>query len=130
MGDSKQLYVIFNSDFLDSLMVLGNSMEISYYYLEDVRKSISNPSALLNYESGIVDRYNNDQPLDVFGYWDQDRKELKIHLELGKYTYSNVVRDTSDTEDPKEFEYDYKNNFGIHEVDKLVRVIRFTNNNN
>ena len=46
MGDSKQLYVIFNSDFLDSLKVLGNSMEISYYYLEDVRKSISNPSAL------------------------------------------------------------------------------------
>lgn len=127
MGDSKQLYVIFDSDFLHDLEVLGNTMEISYYYLEDVRTSISNPNVLLDFHYG-VDRYNNDQPLDVYGYWDQDKKELKVHLGLGKYTYSNLVRSTSDDGDPEFFEYDYKDNSGVHEGDRLVRVIRFTYN--
>ena len=76
-----ELYVIFNPSFLSDCEILGNAITISHYYLEDVRSSsLDNIDSLLDFNYS-VDRYNNT-PIDVIGYWDCDRKELKIHISL------------------------------------------------
>ena len=86
-----QLYVIFNPKFLEDIETLGNSVTISYYYLEDVRGDIITLESLINFQNSAIARYNI-KPFQVCGFWDSDRKDFKTHLGLGKEVYSNKVK--------------------------------------
>lgn len=124
---NNELRVIFDPSFLANSEILGNTITISHYYLEDVRSSFNNIDSLLDFKYQGINRYNS-KPIDVIGYWDCDRKELKIHISLQKFAYSNKVIETRTSEDPEIFEYEDVDSFGIHDGDGLIRVIRFTYN--
>lgn len=123
--------VVFNSDFLDDIKKLGNSVKLTKYYLEDYTKSggightlkdiieISNGySAKTLYGQG-----NNDDTF-VRGIWDKDRKEFITHFSLPDSIIANVVRYNESTEEPEELEYEVIVD-GEKDGRGLIRIIRY-----
>ncbi len=122
MSDN-ELYAVFNPTFLEDIETLGNSVIVSDYYIEDLRIDITDINEILS-DNFPVYRYTDNIP--TVGFWDEDRKELKVHISLSDGVFSNKVKESSvSTIDPEQFEWESKNSSGINNGDGLVRVIRF-----
>ena len=124
--------IVFNSDFLEDIEKLGNSVKLIKYYLEDYSKSNVGYTLknIIDLSNGYNPRtyygdYINDDTF-VRGIWDKDRKEFITHLSLPDSFIANEVRYDEDTEEPIELEYEFVDEVTGEKAGKsLLRIIRY-----
>lgn len=121
--------VVFNSDFLEDIKKLGNSVKLIKFYLEDYIKTDFGYTLddIINLSNGYSPKTYYGQGNDdtfVRGIWDKDRKEFITHFSLPE-TIANIVH-YDENDEPVELEFEYEENG--EKRGNLVRVIRYVYN--
>ncbi len=124
--------IVFNSDFLEDIKKLGNSVKLVKYYLEDALSNEIHGHTLKDiidlYEYNPKTYYGQRDNDDTYvrGIWDKDRKEFITHISLPDFVVANTVRRDIDTDEPIELQYEHVDEItGKKTGDDLIRVIRF-----
>jgi len=125
--------IVFNSDFLEDIKKLGNSVKLIKYYLEDYTKSdIGYTLKEIIDTNGYSPKtyYGQGDKDDTFvrGIWDKDRKEFITHFSLPDLIIANVVRYDENGEIPIELEYEFVNENGEKDGNQLIRIVRYVYN--
>lgn len=105
--------IVFNSDFLEDIKKLGNSVKLVKYYLEDALSNeihghtLKDIIDLREYNPKTYYGQRDNDDTYVRGIWDKDRKEFITHISLPDFVVANTVRRDIDTDEPIELQYEH-----------------------